>query len=175
MRTQRSWPKYRVAHLRLPDGHRIQSRSVGGRGGLQRAPSLQAQKPGPACYSVTLRNTDTVQQTWCRLPDKSKCCTRQPLRRKKQWELQKQAGWPREQEVALLGRPPSGAPLPCLWHQPPRVCILCTLHSGTATGDLGEAEGPKRQMERGHTEDGQAAQERGGRCCRGCGSNSSKR
>lgn len=113
-------------------------------------PSLQARKPGPACYSVTLRNTDTVQQTWCRLPDKSKCCTRQPLRRKKQQELQKQAGWPREQEVALLGRLLSGAPLPCLWHQPLRVCILCTLHSRTDTGELGEAEGPKRQ--RGHTE-----------------------
>lgn len=101
---------------------------------------------------MTLRNTDTVQQTWCRLLDKSKCCTRQPLRRKKQRELQKQAGWSREQEVALLGRPLSGAPLPCLWHQPPRVCILCILHSGTDIGELGEAEGPKRQMERGHTE-----------------------
>lgn len=98
---------------------------------------------------MTLRNTDTVQQTRCRLPDKSKCCTRQPLRRKKQPQLQKQAGCPREQGVALLGRPLSGAPLPCLCHQPRRVCILCTLHSGTDTGELGEAEGPKRQMERG--------------------------
>lgn len=52
----------------------------------------------------------------------------------------------------MLGRPLSGAPLPCLWHQPPRVCILCILHSGTDIGELGEAEEPKRQMERGHTE-----------------------